>query len=231
LGKNFDNVNVYYYICKMEKVCKTCGVNKPIEEFSVRKEYKDGRRNECIICYREKRKKYNGRYKDRVSDWYFNNKELTVQRTKEWKENNYERNRLLNRKSEKKRRSDITKKNKERYHSNSLFRLRMAIPPLIRNSLNKKGFSKKSLTSEILGIDYEGFYKHIENQFTNGMTWDNRGSWELDHKIPVSLGKTEEEIIKLNHYTNFQPLWKKDNIVKSDKVLPEFEYLVKEYIQ
>jgi hypothetical protein len=82
-----------------------------------------------------------------------------------------------------------------------------------------------------LGIDYEGFYKHIENQFTDGMTWDNRGLWELDHKIPVSLGKTEEEIIKLNHYTNFQPLWKKDNIVKSDKVLPEFEYLVKEYIQ
>lgn len=49
-------------------------------------------------------------------------------------------------------------------------------------------------------------------------------------KVPVSLGKTEEEIIRLNHYTNFQPLWKKDNIIKSDKVLPEFKHLVKEYI-
>ena len=215
----------------MGKVCNICGENKPIGEFYIHKSSKDGRRNDCKVCNSEKRKKYNGRYKDRVSNWYLNNKELTVQRSKEWKENNYERTCLLNRKSDKKRRSVITKKNKERYHSDSLFRLRNSIPHLIRGSFKKKGYSKKSLTSEILGIDYEGFYKHIENQFTNGMTWDNRGLWELDHKIPVSLGKTEEEIIKLNHYTNFQPLWKKDNIIKSDKVLPEFEHLVKEYIQ
>lgn len=214
----------------MGKVCNICGENKPIEEFSICKDYKDGRLNSCIICYRDKRKKYYGRYKERVSDWYLNNKELSVQRSKEWKNNNHEKSRLSNCKSDKKRRSVITKKNKERYHSNGLVRLRMTIAPLIRNSLNKKGFSKKSLTSEILGIDYEGFYKHIENQFINGMTWDNRGLWELDHKVPVSLGKTEEEIIRLNHYTNFQPLWKKDNIIKSDKVLPEFKHLVKEYI-
>ena len=30
--------------------------------------------------------------------------------------------------------------------------------------------------------------------------------WDLDHIIPVSSAKSEDEIIKLNHYTNFQPL-------------------------
>ena len=46
------------------------------------------------------------------------------------------------------------------------------------------------------------------------MTWENRGlyngefnfGWDLDHIIPISTAKTEEDVIRLNHYTNFQPL-------------------------
>ena len=49
------------------------------------------------------------------------------------------------------------------------------------------------------------------------MNWDNYGNpkdgiyelnknWDLDHVIPSSKAKTEEEIIMLNHYKNFQPL-------------------------
>jgi hypothetical protein len=30
--------------------------------------------------------------------------------------------------------------------------------------------------------------------------------WDIDHFIPVSSAKTEEDIVKLNHYTNLQPL-------------------------
>jgi len=101
---------------------------------------------------------------------------------------------------------------------------------LILSSFNRKGYSKKSKTKEILGIDFNGFMKHIESQFKDGMSWHNRGGWELDHIIPVSLGKTEEEIIKLNHYSNFQPLWREDNLKKSNKVLDEYKHLVENYI-
>jgi hypothetical protein len=46
------------------------------------------------------------------------------------------------------------------------------------------------------------------------MNWNNRGlyngtenyGWDLDHIIPLSSAKTEGEVIKLNHYTNIQPL-------------------------
>jgi hypothetical protein len=49
------------------------------------------------------------------------------------------------------------------------------------------------------------------------MTWENRSEWHLDHKIPISWAKSEEMVYKLNHYTNFQPLWAKDNISKGNK--------------
>lgn len=51
------------------------------------------------------------------------------------------------------------------------------------------------------------------------MNWENRGlyngefnhGWDIDHIIPVSSGLSEDELLKLNHYTNFQPLCSKVN--------------------
>ena len=78
------------------------------------------------------------------------------------------------------------------------------------------GYTKKSKTFEILGIEWDGFKLYIENKFREGMSWDNYGEWEYDHIVAVSNGKTEQEVIKLNHYTNFQPLWWKENNLKSN---------------
>lgn len=88
----------------------------------------------------------------------------------------------------------------------------MSIRYLIYISIKKQGYTKRSRTYKILGCTYEEFKIHLENQFTDGMTWENQGEWHLDHIYPVSLAKNEEELIKLNHYTNFQPLWAEDNL-------------------
>ena len=80
-----------------------------------------------------------------------------------------------------------------------------------------RGYSK---TSKLLGCEWETVKQHIERQFTKGMTWDNQGEWHVDHIIPLASANTEEELIKLCHYTNLQPLWAKDNLSKSDK-MPE----------
>jgi hypothetical protein len=80
---------------------------------------------------------------------------------------------------------------------------------------------KKVRTEEILGCSFEYFKNHIESQFENWMSWNNYGntcenltyncSWDLDHIIPISLAKTEEEVYLLNHWSNFQPLCSKEN--------------------
>jgi len=93
---------------------------------------------------------------------------------------------------------------------------------LIRNHMYRflDGQKNKS-TEEILGISTEGFTEYLESKFQQGMTWKNQGDWVLDHIVPISLGETEEELYKLNHYTNFQPLWKKENLLKSNHLFPE----------
>lgn len=50
------------------------------------------------------------------------------------------------------------------------------------------------------------------------MTWDNYGKWHIDHIVPLVSAKTEEEMYKLCHYTNLQPLWALDNIKKGDNL-------------
>ena len=108
---------------------------------------------------------------------------------------------------------------KNKKQKDPIFKLRCNIKNLIYISIKKQGYSKKSKTFEILGCSYEDFKKHLERQFKKGMTWNNQGEWHLDHIYPVSLAKDEHEVIKLNHYTNFQPLWAKDNLEKHNKII------------
>ena len=56
-----------------------------------------------------------------------------------------------------------------------------------------------------------------KDESVEDMTWNNLGEWQINHIIPVSSAKTEEEMIKLNHYLNLQPLWESDNIRKGNK--------------
>lgn len=57
---------------------------------------------------------------------------------------------------------------------------------------------------------------HIENQFSPGMSWDNYGLWQVDHKIPLWVALSFSDVFRLNHFSNLQPLWQLDNIRKSN---------------
>ena len=112
------------------------------------------------------------------------------------------------------------KRSKQKRKTDSLYKMKGNIRSLVYISMKNKGYTKSSRTYKILGCDFETFKKHIERQFTKGMNWNNQGEWHYDHIIPISSAQTEEEVIKLNHYTNFQPLWAKDNFRKSNNIEP-----------
>jgi hypothetical protein len=82
-----------------------------------------------------------------------------------------------------------------------------------------RGFKKQSRTEKMLGCTFKQFTKHIEKQFADGMSWDNRGEWHLDHIIPLSCATTVEGLEKLSRYTNIRPLWAADNLLKSNNLV------------
>lgn len=101
--------------------------------------------------------------------------------------------------------------------TDNLFLIASRVRGLIRTSLRRDGYPKKSNTEKILGCSFNKFKSYIEQRFQNGMTWENKTQWHLDHIVPVSSAKSEKEIIRLNHYTNFRPLWAKENLAKGKK--------------
>lgn len=90
----------------------------------------------------------------------------------------------------------------------------------VYNTLKVKGYKKNIKTEKILGASFKVVKSHIENQFKDGMNWNNntRKGWHIDHIIPISSAKTEEELIKLFYYKNLQPLWARDNRKKGNKI-------------
>ncbi len=118
----------------------------------------------------------------------------------------------------KKERNEYLKKYlKQRKKEDPLFSLISSIRSLIYSSIKNQGYSKESRTQEILRCSYIELKEYLESKFIEGMSWDNKGEWHIDHIKPTSLAKTKEEIYELNHYTNLQPLWAIDNIKKGNK--------------
>jgi hypothetical protein len=76
---------------------------------------------------------------------------------------------------------------------------------------------KTSPTFEQLGYSAEDFVAHIERQFLKGMGWHNMSRWQIDHIVPVSEAKTENDVVALNQLSNLRPMWADENNAKKDK--------------
>lgn len=113
-------------------------------------------------------------------------------------------------------------KRKERLQVDPLFKLSTSMRSSVCEAFKRacRGvFWKEESTINILGCSFEFFASYIASQFTEGMTLENHGQWHLDHIIPLATAITREDVVRLNHYTNFQPLWAKDNLSKGAKIL------------
>jgi hypothetical protein len=139
-------------------------------------------------------------------EYYLNNKEKISERKKIYCLNNKEK---LNKKK--------AKYIKKRKSVDSLYKLKVNVKGLIVRSIRLKGYVKKSKSEIILGCTFQEFKAHLESKFKPWMNWNNYGNWngdpkeinvawDIDHIIPLSTAKTEEDVIRLNHYTNLQPL-------------------------
>lgn len=216
-----------------KKTCSKCGNEKPntTDFFYMDRGNISHRCKECrgkyhkdwVIKNRDKKREYDKNYRiqnlDKLNKYAeMHKEEKSVYNASYWDENKEEirARRKKNRPNENRLRN---KKRNERRKYDPLFKLKERIRTKLGKVFRNNGYKKKCKTFDIIGCTFEELKKHLEAQFKPWMNWNNYGKyngkfdygWDIDHIIPLSSATTEEEILKLWHYTNLQPLCSKIN--------------------
>lgn len=213
---------------KINTICKNCDRLKS-------KKYREKNKEKCSQSQKkfyeknkERQSTYNKEYYnkkreeiiDRNKKYYYNNIDKYKITKKEWRDKNKEKVLKKSKEYGKKNRKLLTEYEKTRRNNDPLFRTIRYVRNRINQYLKSKNYIKNSKSFDLIGCSPEFLKSHIENQFTEGMSWDLMGKKiHIDHIIPLSSGRNIDEINKLCHYTNLQPLWAKDNLVKSKKII------------
>jgi len=204
----------------MNKTCKVCKLTKPITEFNPASSYKDKiyYRGECKSCNLLAQKSNEAK----VAQKKYKSSDKAKEKRKLLR--NTDEYRAKARISDHKRDADPIRKAKkhknlmDRLENDPLFRLKHNMRNRVRNVFRSKKWHKDNSTADFIGCSLEDLRKHIESKFVEGMSWDNYGEWELDHIRALGNAIDSEDIFKRCHYTNLQPLWRIDNIKKSNKI-------------
>lgn len=117
---------------------------------------------------------------------------------------------------------------KENFKKNPELRVVARLRTRVYTVLKDEGLVKEEEVFSICGCSRNELIAYIESKFEYGMSWDNLKEWHLDHIVPVKYFRDnynfeEIEIQKVCfHYSNMQPLWEKDNLIKATNINPEF---------
>lgn len=203
------------------KICSRCKIEQALIEFNKEKQGKNGLRSDCRTCrkiYRDSRKEEIKKYH---KEYHLRNKEKGATQMREWRRKNPEKAK------EAAKRSTSTEKYREwlrdyrnkQYHERKkdpLFRLVTRVRNRTKNAIRARSFRKDFKYPDYIGCTREELRIYIESKFTDGMTWEKfmAGEIHIDHIIPIGKATSSEEVFRLSHYTNLQPLWAKDNLKK-----------------
>ncbi len=222
------------------KICNKCKNIKSLVEFTKHKTCKDGYENTCKECKANIAKVHYQNNIDNKKQYYLDNKDRYAERDKKysntkkqyhlkhkdkikeytlkWREENKDILSEKQKKYNRKRQHIRNIKDIERRKNDPQFRILCAIRGRIGMLLKQ---NKTNLTIELLGCSLEIFKSYLETQFKPEMNWNNYSTyWEIDHIIPCSsFDLTDiEQQKQCFHYTNTQPLTKKENRIKSNKL-------------
>lgn len=230
-------------ILNIPQICTRCNIEQPIDNYAIKDQKTGKHRTMCKDCVKIENKKYKDdnkevlkvKYKIFVGNMSEEKKELIKQKDKkaykEWKKNLIEDEKESLKQYQKEyKQNNKEKRNKyekDRMEADPVYKLRHRVRLTILSSIKGKKYKKDRKTVEILGCSIPEFRNYIEKLWEPWMTWGNHGKfngefnfgWDLDHIIPMATVTSQEDVLRLNHYTNFQPLCSKINRhIKNDKI-------------
>lgn len=147
------------------------------------------------------------RKRKNYDSWYSQNKEHRKEYLKEYREKNIEKIRETKRNYERTRKAN-----------DPLYKLINNFRTAIYQVLKENNIQKNGHYFEVLGYSPDELIIHLENQFKDGMTWDNYGEWHVDHIKAIASYNIQEigdsEFMECWSLENLQPLWGEENIRK-----------------
>lgn len=173
--------------------CNLCLQNRPVEDFSIKKGTIHGISNTCKSCIDNKPRNINWNTPENKYKLYRRQYEKNFDKLKEkWKKRDAKFERKL-----------YLSQNRR-----------------IAHALKGQGMLKDKHTIEYLGCSIPFLQRWFEFLFTDKMSWDNIGEWHIDHVKPVCSYDLSEkqQCEECFHWTNLQPLMKRDNLVKNGKL-------------
>ncbi len=171
----------------------------------------------------EKRKIYyienKNKIRERKQKHYQENRDKEIEKALDYFHNNKEERHKYNKEYRNTHKKELAQR-RRKYREDIIFKMKDQVRNLIGDSFRRRGYTKKSHTYEIVGIEWDDFYIYLLKTFkeTYGTDWDGREKVHIDHIIPLATAKTEEEVIRLCHYTNLQLLKGEDNLSKGDNL-------------
>ena len=171
--------------------------------------------------------RYRGGKKIARKRWVNKNKEKVVSYRKEWLDKNSEhrknymkeyRERNVNKIREQKRKYE-----KDRKDNDPFYKLCCYTRTAVYTCLKERSVDKYSNTFDILPYTLEELISHLENNFTEGMSWENYGEWHVDHIKPMASFTfdtiDDDSFNECWSLSNLQPLWAKDNLSKGSNII------------
>ena len=126
--------------------------------------------------------------------------------------------------NQKRKENGLAAKYRRAYEANRkktdpVFNLATKIRKRLLIFLQARKMTKSNTTFDLVGCTPEFLKEYLEKQFKPGMTWDNhtKDGWHIDHRTALGSAKNEEDVKRLCHYTNLQPLWAEENLKKGNK--------------
>jgi len=196
------------------KNCNRCNNSFPAnkEYFNQNSKLVDGLHTICKKCIKEYNSIRYKKHKDKMllqsKQWVEKNKNQVKKNKQLWYEKNKEE--FLQKSLQYK---------KHRYKTDLSYRLTCNLRRRLHRAIDGK--LKNDSALKLLGCSIEELKTHLEKQFINGMNWNNYGKWHIDHIKPCSSFNLSDplEQSRCFNYSNLQPLWAKDNIKKSNKII------------
>ena len=184
---------------------------------------------------RKRFKKYYIENKEKMSqdskEYYIENKEEISKQQKTRYQENGERIREERKQYCKKNKDRIkqyahidkpnrNRKRRQKYKTDIKYKIEIILRSRLTKALIDK--IKKETTFTLLGCSIEYLKSHIEKRFKPGMSWANynHNTWHLDHILPCASFDLSDinQQRQCFHYSNLQPLWAKENMIKRDKI-------------